>query len=70
MRDDPHIRIAAGETTAQIWLVMASVNTAVQKVRDHRDVARHAELGDGRRAQAVRYRRHAIGLIDRERDDL
>jgi hypothetical protein len=29
----------------------------------------YAELGIGRRAQAVRDRRHGVGLLDRERDD-
>src|SRR4029078_11918590 len=48
----------------------AVVNPAVEKIRDHVDVARDAKLIVGRRAQALRHRSHAIGVLNGERHTL
>ena len=70
MDDDLRVRIIADESLAQVADVVAAVNAAVEKVRDDGDVASYAKLLVGGCAQAFRDRRHEIGLIDREGNNL
>ena len=62
--------VAAGEVPAKVRPRPAAMDGAVEEVRNDRDVPRHLQLRVGGLAQAVRHRRHAIGLLDRERHDL
>ena len=58
------------ETLAQIAdASIALVRFAVDEVGNDADVARHAEFAVGVGLEALGHRRHAVGLLDAERDD-
>ena len=62
--------IVADESLPQIADVLTAMNGAIEEIRDHHDVALHAQLIVGGRAQALRDRGDQVRLIDREGDDL
>ena len=70
VNDDFRVLVLADISRPQVADVLTAVDVAVEEVRNHHDVALHAELFVGGRPEAFRHRGDEVRLVDRERDNL